>query len=169
MLVMMVITTLVLPVYSRPHQAQNEIGKIENAVSESLKEIEAALMGSAKKIENAIEETISDKMAETADNMEHHSNEETIVSDSVPAEADIKKNAALKYHLGKLLAARKAAALKDVAASLVSVNGKVAEGETTTTSTTTTTTLDPWDEYCKEACEAGTGGPECDCPDHPIG
>ncbi|CAL4128559.1 unnamed protein product [Meganyctiphanes norvegica] len=48
---------------------------------------------------------------------------------------------------------------------------------TTTTSTTkpstttkaTTTTLDPWDEFCKEACEEGLAGPECDCPDHPIG
>ncbi|KAG7173711.1 hypothetical protein Hamer_G018000 [Homarus americanus] len=36
-------------------------------------------------------------------------------------------------------------------------------------SAVTTTTLDPFDEYCKEACEEGVGGPECDCPDHPIG
>lgn len=35
--------------------------------------------------------------------------------------------------------------------------------------TTTTTTLDPLTEFCKEACSAGVGGPECDCPDHPIG
>lgn len=33
----------------------------------------------------------------------------------------------------------------------------------------TTTTLDPLDEYCKEACEAGFGGAMCDCPEHPIG
>lgn len=35
--------------------------------------------------------------------------------------------------------------------------------------TTTTTTMDPLDEFCQEACKAGVGGPECGCPDHPIG
>ncbi|CAL4153023.1 unnamed protein product [Meganyctiphanes norvegica] len=34
--------------------------------------------------------------------------------------------------------------------------------------TTTSTTLDPWIEFCKEACEEGLAGPECDCPDHGI-
>jgi len=34
---------------------------------------------------------------------------------------------------------------------------------------TTTTTMDPLTEFCKEACEEGVGGPECDCADHPIG
>jgi len=38
-----------------------------------------------------------------------------------------------------------------------------------TTAKTTTTTLDPLTEFCKEACEEGVGGPECDCADHPIG
>ncbi|KAK8400797.1 hypothetical protein O3P69_002530 [Scylla paramamosain] len=42
-------------------------------------------------------------------------------------------------------------------------------GDTTTTTTTTTTTMDPLDEFCHEACKAGVGGPECGCPDHPIG
>lgn len=31
------------------------------------------------------------------------------------------------------------------------------------------TTLSPIDEFCKEACEEGVGGPECNCADHPIG
>ncbi|XP_042215676.1 uncharacterized protein LOC121861847 isoform X2 [Homarus americanus] len=33
----------------------------------------------------------------------------------------------------------------------------------------TTTTLDPFHEFCREACKEGVGGPECDCPDHPVG
>lgn len=41
-------------------------------------------------------------------------------------------------------------------------------GDTPTTSTTTTT-MNPFDEFCAEACRAGVGGPECRCPNHPIG
>ena len=40
---------------------------------------------------------------------------------------------------------------------------------TTTATATTTTTMDPMDEFCSEACKAGVGGPECGCPQHPIG
>lgn len=169
MMAMMVMVMLVMPVYPRPHQAPNGIGKIENAVSESLKEIETAIMGSAKKIKSAIEETVLDKMAEvSASRMGQHSNAAAIGGDSALPEVNIKKNIALKYNLGKILVARKAAALKGVAAPSVLGNAKVAEGETTAPNITTTT-MDPWDEYCQEACEAGIGGPECDCPDHPIG
>ncbi|XP_042878566.1 uncharacterized protein LOC122257373 isoform X1 [Penaeus japonicus] len=38
-----------------------------------------------------------------------------------------------------------------------------------TSVTVKTTTMNPIDEFCKEACEEGIGGPECDCADHPIG
>ncbi|CAL4226106.1 unnamed protein product [Meganyctiphanes norvegica] len=34
---------------------------------------------------------------------------------------------------------------------------------------TTSTTLDPWDEFCREACAEGLAGPECNCADYPIG
>lgn len=33
----------------------------------------------------------------------------------------------------------------------------------------TTTTMDPMEAFCQEACVEGYGGPECDCPEHPIG
>lgn len=33
----------------------------------------------------------------------------------------------------------------------------------------TTTTLDPLTAFCHEACRAGVGGPECNCPGHPVG
>lgn len=160
---MMVMVVLVVPVYPRPQQAPNGIGKIESAVSESLKEVETAIMGSAKKINTAIEETVMEKMAEaSASRMEEHSNAAATGGDNAPGEAKLKKNIALKYNFGKILAARKATAMKGVAAP-VSAKAKVAEGENTTT------TLDPWDEYCKEACQEGIAGDECDCPEHPIG
>ena len=45
-----------------------------------------------------------------------------------------------------------------------------AEGENNAgTTTTTTTTLDPLTAFCHEACKAGVGGPECNCPGHPVG
>lgn len=34
---------------------------------------------------------------------------------------------------------------------------------------TTTTTMDPFEAFCQEACKEGVGGPECNCPGHPIG
>lgn len=50
--------------------------------------------------------------------------------------------------------------------------GSIIEEEVTTpnlVATTRSTTLSPIEEFCKEACEEGVGGPECDCADHPIG
>lgn len=35
--------------------------------------------------------------------------------------------------------------------------------------TTTTTTVDSFTAFCQEACKAGVGGPECNCPGHPVG
>lgn len=37
------------------------------------------------------------------------------------------------------------------------------------TMSTSSTTKDPMEAYCEVACEEGIGGPECDCPGHPIG
>lgn len=41
--------------------------------------------------------------------------------------------------------------------------------QTFTTQSPNSTTDSILQEYCKDACEEGVGGPECDCPDHPIG
>ena len=38
-----------------------------------------------------------------------------------------------------------------------------------TTTPVPTTTQDPFTEFCEVACEQGMAGPECNCPDHPIG
>ena len=32
-----------------------------------------------------------------------------------------------------------------------------------------TTTVDAMVEFCKTACSEGAGGPECNCPGHPVG
>lgn len=165
-IVMMVM--LVMPVSPRPHQTQQGNDKIENAVSDSLKEIEAAIIGSAKKIKSAIEETVKNKMLEeSGSGMEQHGNVVANTGNSALSEVNAKKSTAIKVNtFAKIFAAKRAAALKRAASSSVPSSVKVAEGGTTIV---TTTTLDPLEEYCKEACEAGVGGPECDCPDHPIG
>ncbi|MPC71229.1 hypothetical protein E2C01_065501 [Portunus trituberculatus] len=64
--------------------------------------------------------------------------------------------------LAKIFAKKRASAMK---VNVASAPGSPRDD----TDTISTTTMDPLDEYCKEACEAGVGGPECDCPDHPIG
>lgn len=167
-MVMMVMVMLVMPVSPRPHQTQQGNNKIENAVSDSLMEIEAAIIGSAKKIKSAIEETVMNKMLEVSGSgMEQHGNVVAITGNNAPSEINGKKSTDIKVHtFAKILAAKRAASLKGAASSFVPGNVKVAEGGTTTV---TTTTMDPLEEYCKEACEVGVGGPECDCPDHPIG
>ncbi|TOF85785.1 hypothetical protein CGJ15_25600 [Vibrio parahaemolyticus] len=45
----------------------------------------------------------------------------------------------------------------------------ISNGEDVATISSTSTTLDPLEEFCREACKEGVGGPECDCPDHPFG
>ena len=35
--------------------------------------------------------------------------------------------------------------------------------------TAKSTTLDAIVEFCQEACQIGVGGPECNCPNHPVG
>lgn len=41
--------------------------------------------------------------------------------------------------------------------------------EGTVTADLGTTTLDPFDEFCQDACVQGISGKVCDCPEHPIG
>lgn len=139
---------LVMPVSPRPHQGSD---KIESAVSDSLRDIETVIIGSARKIEHAIEETVRENMSQKI----------AATKERGAVVSDINK-AAFRNVLAKIFARKRASAMK---ADVPSVPRSVKDG----TAATSTTTLDPLAEYCKEACEAGVGGPECDCPDHPIG
>ncbi|XP_063868546.1 uncharacterized protein LOC135104828 [Scylla paramamosain] len=152
--VVVVVVMLVMPVSPRPYQAQKGSSKIESAVSESLRDIEAAFMGSARKIEDAIDEAIQEKVSEKSGNGK---TQDSLVNNAAIIGEFNKK--AFRNVLAKIFARKRASAMK---AGVASAPGSPRDD-------TSTTTMDPLDEYCKEACEAGVGGPECDCPDHPIG
>lgn len=154
----MVTVMLAMPVSPRPYQTQEGSGKIESAVSESLRDIEAAFLGSARKIEGAIDEAIQEKMSEKSANGK---TQEGLVLTAAAASGEFRKEA-FRNVLAKIFARKRASAMK---AGVAPVPGNPRDDG----DTTSTTTMDPLAEYCKEACEAGVGGPECDCPDHPIG
>ena len=156
-MVVVMMVMLVMPVSPRPYQAQKGSGKIESAVSESLRDIEAAFLSSSRKIEHAIDEAIQEKMSKKNANGEKQESLEY----SVAASGEFNKKA-FRNVLAKIFARKRASAMK---ADVASAPGNPRDDA----NTTSTTTMDPLDEYCKEACEAGVGGPECDCPDHPIG
>ena len=158
-MMMMAGMMLVMPVSPRPHQTQKGGDKIECAVSEFLNDIEAAILGSARKIESFIDQTIQEKMSEESANKEKQG--AAIVS-AAAANSDINKQTVFRNVLAKMFANKHASELNGVVPSLPGSSRDA-------TTATSTTTMDPLEEYCKEACEAGVGGPECDCPDHPIG
>lgn len=161
-----VMMMLVMPVSPRPHQTQNGSDKIESVVSESLKNIETVIVGSARKIENVIEEIVREKMSVEDANVKEQGAAVVTAGIAKASPATINsdnKKAVFRNVLAKIFARKRASAMK---AAVPLVPGSARDA---TPIPKTTTTLDPIDEYCKEACEAGVGGPECDCPDHPIG